>query len=99
MDIREQLRAYQGESIAKRKAELEQQQKEYEDYLQSEQYQRDLWEHQQDLWKKKAKKEGWTYTRRPFISAADRQRMEQQTKEQEIAYLEEKLKTLKGEQE
>lgn len=95
MDIREQLRAHQGESIAKRKAELEQSQKEYEEYLASEQYQRDLWEHNQDLWEKKAKKEGWTYTRKPFISAADRKRIAQQTKEQEIAYLEEKIASLK----
>ncbi len=97
MDIREQLRAYQGESLEKRKAELEQNQKELEDYLESEQYQKDCWEKHQDLWEKKAKKEGWNYERKPFISAADRQRMEQQAKEQEIAFLQEKLAALKGE--
>lgn len=97
MDIREQLRAIQGENLEKRKAELEQNQKEFEDYLESEQYQRDLWEKQQDLWEKKAKKEGWSYTRQPFISAADRQSMAEQAKQQEIVYLEDKIRNLKGE--
>ena len=71
-------------------------QAEQEEYLQSEQYQRDMWEHYQDLWEKKAKKGGYTYERKPFISAADRQRIAEQTKQQEIAFLEEKLKALKG---
>ena len=90
----ESIRLYQQESLQQRKAELEKAQTEYEEYLQSEKYQKDLWESGQDYWERKAKKEGWTYTRKPFVSAADRQRMEQEAKEQEIAFLKEKLAAL-----
>ena len=93
-DITTSLRAYQQEKIAERKAELEKAQKEQEDYLQSEQYQRDIWEHQQDLWAKKAKKEGWNYERKPFISAYEKQQQEQHAKQAEIAFLKAKLKAL-----
>lgn len=94
--IREALREQQRAGIKKRQEELDNAQSELDNYLESEQYQRDVWEAGQDAWEQKAKKEGWAYTRKPFISAADRQRMVQQTKEQEIAYLQEKLAALKG---
>ena len=97
MGIKDNLRQYQQEEAAKRKAELEQFQQEHEDYMQSEQYQKDIWEHQQDLWEQKARKEGWVYTRKPFISTSEKQLQEQQNKQQEIAFLEAKLKALKGE--
>lgn len=91
---KEELRAHQTKTIKERQAELEKLQQEQEDYLQSEQYQRDCWEHYQDHWEQKAKKEGWTYERKPFVSAADRQRMAEQAKQQEIAFLQEKIKAL-----
>ncbi len=94
---KKELSTFQKESIAKRKAELDAAQAELDEYYLSEQYQRDMWEAAQDRWEKKAKKEGWHYERKPFISAADRKRIAEQTKEQEIAFLEEKLKSLKGE--
>ena len=97
MDIKEQLRQTQQEIIAKRQAELEKSQQEHEEYLQSEQYQKDCWEHNQDLWEQKAKKEGWHYTRQKFISAYERDQQAEKTKQEEIAFLEAKLKTLKGE--
>jgi hypothetical protein len=97
MDIRESLRQYQQDSIAKRQAELEKSQQEHEEYLQSEQYQKDCWEHNQDLWEQKAKKEGWHYTRQKFISAYERDQQAKKTKQEEIAFLGAKLKTLKGE--
>lgn len=97
MDIKEQLRQTQQESIAKRQEELEKSQQEYKAYLQSELYERDLWEHQQDLWEKKAKREGRTYQRKPFVSALEKQQQAEKAKQEEIAFLEAKLKALKGE--
>lgn len=90
------LRAYQAQQTKEREEQLERLQQENQDYLQSEAYQRESWEKYQDLWEQKAKKEGWHYTRKPFVSAADRQRVAEQSRQQEIAYLEEKLKALKG---
>lgn len=95
-DIREALRQHQSESAKKRKEDLEKAQEEQEKYLESEQYKRDVWEAGQDAWERKAKKEGWTYERKPFIGAIERKRMEQQTKEQEIAYLREKISQLES---
>lgn len=90
------LRAYQAQQAKEREEQLERLQQENQDYLQSEAYQRESWEKYQDLWEQKAKKEGWHYTRKPFVSAADRQRVAEQSRQQEIAYFEEKIKALKG---
>lgn len=95
---REELKTYQQEQIANRQAELERSQKEHEEYLASEQYQRDQWEAQQDRWEAKARKEGWHYTRQPFISSLQRQQMAEGEKKEKIAFLEEQLKLLKGDQ-
>ena len=92
-----ELRAYQREKAQERREQLAKLQQEEKEYKESEQYKRDVWEHHQDLWERKAKKEGWTYTRQPYVSALDRQKMQEQEKQQEIAYLEEKIKALKGE--
>lgn len=94
---RQELIAYQQESLCKRKAVLEQSAKEREDYLNSEQYLRDCWEHQQDLWEKKAKKEGWHYTRQPYVSEYEKQQQEQQKTREEIAFWKKRLKELTGE--
>lgn len=92
-----ELRAYQSEKAKERREQLAKLQQEEKEYKESEQYKRDVWEHHQDLWERKAKKEGWNYTRKPYVSALDRQKMQEQEKQQEIAFLEEKLKALKGE--
>ncbi len=92
-----ELRAYQRAKAKERREQLAKLQQEEKEYKESEQYKRDVWEHHQDMWERKAKKEGWTYTRQPYVSALDRQRMQEQEKQQEIAFLEEKLKALKGE--
>ena len=94
---KEELVAFQEENIEKRKAELEQSAKEKEDYLNSEQYLRDCWEHQQDLWEKKAQKEGWHYTRKPYVSEYEKQQQEQLKTREEIAFLQKRLKELTGE--
>lgn len=65
------------------------------DYMESEEYKREMWEHQQDQWEKKAQKEGWHYQRKPFVSALDRQAAANQRKKEQIAELEEKLRLLK----
>ncbi len=96
MDLKT-LTQIQAENIAKRQAELAKGKEEYEAYLQSEQHERDVWEQQQDLWEAKAKREGWNYTRQPFIGALERKQMAEAEKQRQIAELEEKLKTLKGE--
>lgn len=92
-----ELRAYQREKAKERREQLAKLQQEEKEYKESEAYKRDVWEHHQDVWERKAKKEGWTYTRQPYVSALDRQKMAEQEKQQEIAFLEEKLKALKGE--
>lgn len=92
-----ELRAYQREKARERREQLAKLQQEEKEYKESEEYKRDCWEHQQDMWERKAKKEGWTYKRQPYVSALDRQKMQEQEKQQEIAYLEEKIKALKGE--
>ena len=96
MDIKEHLRKIQSENVAKRKAELEQQQKDYEAYLESEAYERDQWENYQELWAKSFAEKGLHYEKKPFISALQRQRMEEQAKQEEIAHLQQKLKVLQG---
>ena len=98
MDIKEQLRAYQGESLKKRKAELEQNQKEFEAYLESEEFERDQWNAKEERWAKSFAKKGLHYEKKPFISALQRKQMQEQARQEEIAHLEEKLKALKGEQ-
>ncbi len=96
MSYKDQLLQTQKEAIAQRQAELAQAQEERAAYLESEQHERDAHEHYQDLWAAKAKKEGWTYKREPFVSAADRQRMAEEAKQREIAYLKEKLSKLEA---
>lgn len=88
--------ASQQEAAKQRQEALEARKQEYEEYLQSEQAKRDAHEHYQDLWEAKAKREGWSFKREPFISAADRQKMAEQERQEKIAYLEEQLKQLKN---
>lgn len=87
----------QKEKIAKRQAELNAAQADLEAYQESEQYLRDQWNAQEERWRKKAEKEGWQYTPKPFVSALQRQQAEEQATRQEIAYLKEKLAKLTGE--
>lgn len=68
-----------------------------EKYLASEDFQRDRWDNAQNFWARKAKKEGWNYTKQPFVSAADRQRLAEQKQQEEIAYLKERIAALQGE--
>lgn len=63
-------------------------------YRQTEAYQREQWERQQDRWARKAKKEGWTYQRKPFVGALERQQQAEQAKQREIAELKERLAIL-----
>lgn len=66
-------------------------------YRQTEAYQREQWEKDQDRWEQKAKKEGWNYTRKPFVGALERQQQAEQAKQREIAELKEKLAKLESE--
>ena len=93
-DYLENLREIQNESVRKSEEKLAAMQAEQENYMQSEQYERDVWEAKEDAWERKAKKEGRTYVRKPFVSALQRQRMEEQAKQEEIAYLQQRLKAL-----
>ncbi len=88
--------AYQAQMLAKRKEARQQAAAEQRKYLQSEQYLRDRWENSQRFWAKKAKKEGWNYTKQPFVSAAERQAAKRQETKDEIAYLQEKIATLQA---
>ena len=97
MDIKEQLRQYQNESIAKRQAELDKSQQEHEEYLQSEQYLKDQWEAQEERWAKSFAKKGLVYHKKPFVSELEKQQMAEQAKEEKIAFLKAKLKELEGE--
>ena len=93
---KEERIALQQERISQRSAELEQADKEREAYLQSEQYQREQWEKYQDLWEEKARKEGWHYSRKPFIGALERLQQEEIARQREIAELKERLAKLEG---
>lgn len=65
-------------------------------YRQSEEYQRKQWEADQKRWLDKARREGWTYTPRPFVGALERQQQAEEARKREIAELEERLAALKG---
>ena len=97
MNITNRLRAYQREKAKEFTEELDSQKRAMAEYLDSEAYQRDMWEAQEERWAKKAAREGWTYNKKPFICAADRQRIQEQKRVQEIAYLKEKIKAMGGE--
>lgn len=66
------------------------------EYRQSEEYQRKQWEADQDRWEAKARKEGWHFTRRPFVGALERQQQAELAKQREIAELKERLAKLEG---
>ena len=85
---------YQQEAIAKRQAELDAAKEKRDAYLESEQYLRDQWEAQENRWAEKATREGWSYEKKPFVSALQRQQAEEQAIRQEVAYLKEKLAEL-----
>lgn len=86
----------QKQKSAEWQEEFEKCQQAEREYLKSEQHEREAHEQYEDLWEQKAKREGWKYTRKPFVSAADRQRMAEEAKQQEIAYLKEKLAKLEA---
>lgn len=65
-------------------------------YRQSEEYKRKQWEADQDRWEAKARREGWSYTRKPFIGALERQQQAELAKQREIAELKERLAKLEG---
>ena len=89
-----ELTKLQRASIEKRRAELEKAETERAEYLESEQCQRDEWERYQDLWERSFAKKGLHYQRKPFVSALQRQQAAEQTKQEEIAYLRERLHAL-----
>lgn len=92
--IKEELRKLQEAELRERKERHDAAIKEMNEYLESEQAQRDAWEKREDYFEKKAKREGWHYTRLPFISAYDRQKMEEQKKAEKKAELRAKLEEL-----
>lgn len=65
-------------------------------YRQTDAYQRERWERQQDLFEAKARREGWKYTRKPFVGAIERQQQAEQAKQREIAQLKERLAELES---
>ncbi len=66
------------------------------DFRKTEEYQRQEWEKMQDLWQKKAEKEGWAFKRQAFTGALERQQQAEEARKREIAELEERLAALKG---
>ncbi len=92
----EDIRKYQAEKAQEWKERMKKIQEEEEAYRGSEQAKRDAWEHHQDLWEKKARKEGWTYTRQPFQSALDKEKLAEQSKQEEMAALRLRLKELEN---
>lgn len=75
---------------------LEAAQQEQTEYLKSEEYKREVWEKDQDRWEAKARREGWHYTRRPFVGALERQQQADQARLREIAELKERLAKLES---
>ncbi len=94
--LTEDIRKYQAEMAKEFTERLKQAQEEDKAYKESEQYKRDCWEHHQDMWEKKAKKEGWHYTRQPYVSALDKEKQAEQAKQEEMAALRLRLKELEN---
>ena len=92
MNIQEVLR--EAQTKPKKLEDFQREAQEQMAYRQTEAYQREQWERQQDQWERKAKKEGWTYKRKPFIGALERQQQAEQAKQREIAELKERLAIL-----
>ncbi|GEM_PF-5717987 len=92
MNIQEVLR--EAQTKPKTLKDFQKQAQEEMDYRKTDAYHREQWERQQDQWERKAKKEGWTYHRKPFIGALERQQQAEQAKLREIAELKERLATL-----
>ena len=90
------IRAAQQERAKEWEQDLKTAQQEQEEFMESEEAKRRAHEHVEDLWEAKAKKEGWNYKRNPFVSALDRQRAYDEKKQEEIAYLKERIKALGG---
>ena len=92
MDARDKLREQQRQprTVSDYAAETA---KEME-YRQSEEYQRKQWEAEQDRWEAKARREGWHFTRRPFVGALERQQQAELARQREIAELKERLAKL-----
>ena len=65
-------------------------------YRNSEAGKREQHERQEDRWEKAARKRGWHYTRKPYVSALDRQQAAEHEKQEEIARLKERLAELEG---
>jgi len=65
-----------------------------EAYKKTEAYQREVWEAKEDKWEQKAKREGRFYKRQPFVSALERQQQAERARQEEIAFLQERLKQL-----
>lgn len=96
MTERETRMAFQAEQAAKQKADFERRQQEHQNYLESEEYQRDQHDAYEKLWAAKAQKEGWQYTPKPFKGALQRKQESEQQREAEIAYLKERLAQLEN---
>lgn len=84
----------QSDSAKQWMADLERKKKEQLDYMNSEEYKRKMWESQQDQWEKKAKKEGWHYERKPYVSESQVQAQKEQDRQNKIASLKAELREL-----
>ena len=89
----------QREHLEQRKAAQQKAAEEQKRYMASEDFQKDLHENRENFWLKKARREGWHYQPKSFTTAADRERMAEEKKREEIAYLRERLQELEAEAE
>ena len=89
-------RAYQEEKAREWREKMAKAQQEEDDYRNSEQCKRDSWEHYQKVRQKAAAKRGYVYTPKPFVTALERQQMEEQRRREEVAFHEEKIKELQN---
>lgn len=94
----EQIRQHQREKLEQRKEQQAKAREEQERYLQSEDRKRDSWEAMERFWKRKAAHEGFKHTEQPFVSAQDRARMAEEKKQEEIAFLRERLSELESQE-
>lgn len=97
MTNEEVRRAYQSEKAQEFEQQLAAAKEAQQAYLDSEQYKKDVWEAGEKRFAAKAKREGWTYTKRPYPNEAKVQAEAQQARMAEIEKLETRLKELKGE--
>ena len=91
--------AFQQKKAAEFRESLESARQAQKEYLNSEQYERDVWEAQEKRWQMKAAREGWKYTPKPYVSRNERKERVDKERHDKITALKSELIKLLTEEE